>query len=214
MVEEVYASGETVEIAKQKACKLLGADEENVSFEVTQNPSKKVLGVFGGNPAQVRGVLKKSVGAKAEKILKELLFYMGLENLSVEIVSETEDLCEIKVTGDDSIGYIVGKHGETLDSLQYIISLIVNNRCGKNDFCRIRIEAGNYREKRKETLEALANKMAKKAVFTGRTISLNPMKSYERKIIHSAVDKVDGACSWSEGEGAERHIVISPQGTK
>lgn len=210
MVNEVYASEETVALAKQKACGMLGAEEKDVEFEVIQEPSKKLLGVFGGKPAQVRAVLKQSVALKAIKILKEILYYMNLSSLKAEIVSEEDDICNLKVSGDE-VGYIVGKHGETLDALQYIVGLIANDKNKPKDFCRVRIEAGDYREKRKATLEALAHRMAHKALSSGKKLNLEPMRAYERMIIHSAVGEVEGARSWSEGEGAERHIVIAPQ---
>lgn len=210
MVKEVYASEETVALAKQKACSMLGAEEKDVEFEVVQEPSKKLLGVFGGKPAQIRAVLKESVASKAFKILKEILYYMNLSSLEAEIISEEDDICNLKVSGDE-VGYIVGKHGETLDSLQYIVSLIANDKRKSKDFCRVRIEAGDYREKRKATLEALAKRIADKALKTGRKFNLEPMRAYERMVIHTAVSSVDGARSWSEGEGSERHIVIAPE---
>lgn len=208
MVNEVFASEETIALAKQKACDMLGTDESNVVFEVMQQPSKKVLGMFGGKLAQVKATLRESVASKSVKILKEILYYMNLGSLNVEIVSESDDLCELKVTGDD-IGYIVGKHGETLDSLQYIVGLMAN---GKSDrFCKVRIEAGDYREKRKATLEALGKKVAEKAINLRKKCSLEPMRAYERKIIHTSVGEIEGVRSWSEGEGENRHIVIAPK---
>ena len=211
MVNEVYASEETVALAKQKACDMLGADEKDVEFEVIQQPSKKLLGVFGGKPAQVKATLKESIAAKSLKCLKEILYYMNLDSLEANIVSEEDDVCNLKVSGDE-VGYIVGKHGETLDSLQYIVGLMANGKNKAKDFCKVRIEAGDYREKRKQTLEALAERIANRAVKLGKKFNLEPMRSYERKIIHSAVGEIEGARSWSEGEGAERHIVIAPQG--
>lgn len=210
MVNEVYASEETVALAKKKACEMLGAEEKDVEFEIIQQPSKKLLGVFGGKPAQVKAVLKESIASKSLKFLKEILYYMNLSSLDVDIVSEEEDVCNLKVTGDE-VGYIVGKHGETLDSLQYIVGLMANGKNKTKDFCRVRIEAGDYREKRKATLEALAERIANRAVKLGKKFNLEPMRSYERKIIHSAVGEIDGARSWSEGEGADRHIVIAPE---
>lgn len=210
MVKEVYASEETVALAKRKACNMLGAEEKDVEFEVVQEPSKKLLGVFGGKPAQVRAVLRESVASKALKTLKEILYYMNLSSLETEIISEKDDICNLKISGDE-VGYVVGKHGETLDALQYIVGLIANDKKSSKDFCRVRIEAGDYREKRKATLEALAQRMAHKALSSGKKFNLEPMRAYERKIIHSAVGEIEGARSWSEGEGRDRHIVIAPQ---
>ena len=210
MIKEVYASEETVALAKQKACEMLGAEENSVEFEIIQQPSKKLLGVFGGKPAQVKAVLKESVASKAIKILREILDYMNLSSLKTEIISEEDDVCNLKISGEE-VGYVVGKHGETLDALQYIVGLIANDKNKPKDFCRVRIEAGDYREKRKATLEALAQRMAHKALSLGKKFNLEPMRAYERKIIHSAVGEIEGARSWSEGEGRDRHIVIAPQ---
>ena len=210
MVNEVFASEETVALAKQKACDMLGVSEDQVDFEVLQHPSKKVLGMFGGKMAQVKAVLKKSVAQKAINYLKEILFYMGFPGLSIDTLSENSEECIIKIDGD-GLGYIVGKHGETLDSLQYLVSIVANEKNKGKEFCKIRLEAGNYREKRKKVLENLGRHLATKAVTLKKRVNLEPMKAYERKIIHTSVDEVEGACSWSEGEGEHRHVVVAPK---
>ena len=210
MVNEVFASEETVALAKQKACDMLGVSEEQVEFEILQHPSKKVLGMFGGKTAQVKAILKKTIAQKAVKYLKEILFYMGFPNLSVDVLNESPEECEIKIDGE-GLGYVVGKHGETLDSLQYLISIVANDKNKGKNFCKIRLEAGNYREKRRKVLENLGKHLASKAVKFKKRVNLEPMKAYERKIIHTSVDQVDGACSWSEGEGERRHVVVAPK---
>lgn len=206
MINEVYASEETVALAKEKACGMLGVTEDKVEFEVLQFPSKKVLGMFGGKLAQVRAVLKQSVSEKAIKFLKEMFFYMGMEKLEVKLEKEEADSCYIKITGDD-VKYILGKHGDILDSIQYITGLVSNEK--NKDFCKVRLEAGNYREKRMQTLEKLGRHIAEKVLKTGKRFSLEPMRSYERKIIHDSVGQVEGVKSWSEGEGEGRHVVVS-----
>lgn len=210
MINEVFASDETVALAKEKACKMLGVSEDKVEFEVRRMPSKKVFGMFGGKSAQVRAILKKSIAQKAVDYLKEIFYYMGLETLSLEIVSATPECCEIRATGDD-VRYIVGKHGETLDALQYVVGLAVNDKQKNSGFCKIRLEAGDYRAKRKKTLETLGKHMAEKVLKTNKKLSLEPMRAYERKIIHTAVGEIFGVCSRSEGEGEQRHIVIVPK---
>lgn len=210
MVNEVFASEETVALAKQKACDMLGVSEDQVEFEILQYPSKKVLGMFGGKTAQVKAILKKSVAQKAINYLKEILFYMGFPELNVDILNETPEECSIKIDGD-GLGYIVGKHGETLDSLQYLISIVANEKNKGKNFCKIRLEAGNYREKRRKVLENLGKHLADKAINFKKRVDLEPMKAYERKIIHTSVDKIEGACSWSEGEGERRHVVVAPK---
>ena len=116
---------------------------------------------------------------------------------------------ELVLTGEN-IGFIIGHRGETLDSLQYLASLVANHV--DESYYRITLDVGNYREKRKETLENLGRKMAARAVKTGRNASLEPMNPYERRIIHTAVQEVEGAKSWSEGEDLARHVVIGPEG--
>ena len=113
------------------------------------------------------------------------------------------------VSGGD-MGYMIGHRGETLDALQYLSGLIANQL--EDSYYRITIDIGNYREKRRETLTVLGTKMANKAVKTGRNYALEPMNPYERRIIHAAVQGVEGAKSWSEGEDLNRHIIIGPEG--
>lgn len=216
MVNEVFALDETVALAKQKACEMLGAEEKYVDFEVIQQPSKKVFGMFGGKLAQVKATLKKSPSLKALEYIKEVLFYMGFENISVKITAEEPDFCEIKIDSDnqDDIKLIIGKYGSTLEALQYLTSLVANEKNEKDEFYKIRLEAGNYKEKRKEILTDLAKRIAEKASNTHRIINLEPMKSYERKIIHTAIGEIEGVKSWSTGEREKRHIVIAPDEDK
>ena len=113
----------------------------------------------------------------------------------------------INIDGDN-VGFIIGHRGETLDALQYLAGLVANHV--DEEYYRISINIGNYREKREKTLEILGRKLAFKAVKTGAKTSLEPMNPYERRIIHTAVQKVRGAASWSEGENMQRHVVIGP----
>ena len=216
MVNEVFALDETVALAKQKACEMLGAEEKYVDFEVIQQPSKKVFGMFGGKLAQVKATLKKSPSLKALEYIKEVLFYMGFENISAKITVEESDFCEIKIDSDnqDDIKLIIGKYGSPLEALQYLTSLVANEKREKDEFYKIRLEAGNYKEKRKEVLTDLAKRIAEKASATHRIINLEPMKSYERKIIHTAIGEIEGVKSWSTGEREKRHIVIAPDENK
>ncbi len=207
MIKEVFASEETVALAKEKACNMLGVTEDKVDFEILQFPSKKVLGMFGGKLAQVRAVIKQSAAEKATEFLKEIFFYMGMEKLSVTVEKEESDCCYLKITGDD-VKYIVGTHGDILDSIQYITGLVSNGKKNK-DFCKIRLEAGDYREKRYKTLDRLGKRIAKQVLNTGENFSFEPMRSYERKIIHDSVGKIEGVKSWSEGVGDHRFVVVS-----
>ncbi len=221
MIREAIAKGETVEIAFANACRELGVETTEAEFEILELPQKKTFGLFGGAPARVRAYIEEPdpVPEKPEKeerdpaqeaaaYLKSVLSEMGLPEATVE-VHPVEAGAELVLGGDD-IGFIIGHRGETLDALQYLASLVANHVDGS--YFRITLDVGNYREKRKETLESLGKKMAARAVKTGRNSSLEPMNPYERRIIHTAVQTVAGAKSWSEGVDQGRHVVIGPEG--
>ena len=136
--------------------------------------------------------------------LKKILKGLGADNLEVT-VKEKEDGAELTLTGEDA-HMVIGHHGETLSALTYLVGLVANHV--QDGYYRITINTGNYREKREQTLQRLAKRMAEKALATGRKQSLEPMNPYERRIIHTAVQEVEGAISWSEGEDMNRHVVI------
>ncbi len=207
MIKEAIATGDTVELAKEAACRELGVESYDVEFEILEMPTKKTFGLFGGSPAKVRVFIKSSPADAAAAYLKTILSHMGL--LAVDInIKEEENGALLSLSGED-IGFIIGHRGETLDALQYLTGLVANHI--DNSYYRITIDIGNYREKRKETLEILGKKIAVKAVKAGRNSSLEPMNPYERRIIHTAVQSVEGAKSWSEGEEINRHVVIGPE---
>ena len=206
MIKEAIATGDTVEAAKEAACRELGVESYEAEFEVLELPVKKTFGLFGGSPAKVRAFVKTKPAQVAAEYLREILKYMGVGNVEFSIAEE-ENGAVITITGDD-IGFIIGHRGETLDALQYLSGLVSNHV--ENSYYRITLDIGNYREKRRDTLETLGKKMAAKAVRTGRNVSLEPMNPYERRIIHTAVQEVEGAKSWSEGEDTGRHVVIGP----
>ncbi len=147
-----------------------------------------------------------SPAEEAKKYVEKVLMAMGLEGITVD-VTEGEGSAEIMLSGEQ-IGAVIGRRGETLDALQYLAGLVANHV--GNSYYRITINTGNYREKREKTLEILGRKLAFKVLKTGRNVSLEPMNPYERRIIHTAVHKVNGAISWSEGEVTNRHVVIGP----
>lgn len=228
MFREAIAKGDTVEQAFANACRELGVDTTDAEFEILEMPQKKTFGLFGGAPARVRAYIEEpdpvvepepqpqaaqpetagDPAQKAAEYLKNVLREMGLADASVDIQKE-EAGAALTLSGDD-IGFIIGHRGETLDALQYLSSLVANHV--DESYYRVTLDVGNYREKRKETLENLGKKMAARAVKTGRNASLEPMNPYERRIIHTAVQTVEGAKSWSEGEDLARHVVIGPEG--
>ena len=227
MIKEAICEGSDVTVALEKAKAELGlADGDDYEFEIIQTEEKKKFGLFGGRPAKVRvyvevpdpvvetpaPVASASVAddnpadERAAQFLRNVLDKMTLESVQIEKKTE-ENAVEFNLSGDE-VGFVIGRRGETLDALQYLTSLVANH--GENPYIKVTVNTGNYREKREKTLEILGRKLAFKAIKTGRKTSLEPMNPYERRIIHTAVQKVNGAISWSEGENAARHVVIGP----
>ena len=210
MIKEAIKEAETIEEAKALALAELGVNEDKAQFEVLVQPEKKKFGLFGGSLAKVRVFYEETPTDIAKAYLSDVLTKLGVTNVVIE-ATETEDGAEFDVNGDD-IGFIIGHRGETLDALQYLTGLVVNHI--HDEYFRVIINIGNYREKREKTLEVLGRKLAFRACKTGEKVSLEPMNPYERRIIHTAVQKVRGATSWSEGENLQRHVVIGPDRKK
>ena len=210
MLKEVIGVGDTELEALNDAKKQLGLDEtDDVEFELIQRAEKKMFGLFGGAPAKVRIIIKDTPEEKAEKFLREVLDKMQLSSVEVEKKSE-EGAVEFNLSGED-VGFVIGRRGETLDALQYLTSLVANH--SEDPYIKVTVNTGNYREKREKTLESLGRKLAFKAIKTGKKTSLEPMNPYERRIIHTSVQKVNVAISWSYGERAARHVDSSPHPT-
>lgn len=147
--------------------------------------------------------------AVAKTYIESIFAELELKDISI-VFSEAENkTVQIHLDGGD-IGTVIGKRGETLDAIQYLVCLAANRLGG--DYIRFTINAGNYREKREETLRALAQRMAKKVLKTGRPAALEPMNPYERRIIHAVVTDIEGVYSKSSGEEPNRRIVIKPAG--
>lgn len=262
MIKEAIGTGNTVDEAKAAAMLELGvSDFDDFNVEVLQTPTKKILGLFGGNPAKVKVSIevadpkpekkqnknnnnnkkndkkpvKKVENKKEEKkekvaeppkaqepelplnetnlyketadYIKAIVMGLGMTECEIKEMSNEEEIYFELDCGDD-YGIIIGKRGETLDAIQYLARMMANK--GNQSYKRVAINVGNYRAKREETLKILARKTAQKAVRQGRNISLEPMNPYERRIIHTAVQDVEGATSHSVGSDLDRRVVISP----
>ena len=207
MIKEAICEGSDVQDALKKAKAQLGLDETaEYEFEIIQTEEKKKFGHLGGRPAKVRVFIKDTPDERAEKFLRDVLDKMTLQSVEIE-KSTDENAVEFNLSGEE-VGFVIGRRGETLDALQYLTSLVANH--DEDPYIKVTVNTGNYREKREKTLEILGRKLAFKAIKTGKKTSLEPMNPYERRIIHTAVQKVNGAISWSEGENAARHVVIGP----
>jgi spoIIIJ-associated protein len=212
MIREAICIGATEEEALANACKELGFDgfdADKMDFEIIERQAKKVLGLFGGRPAKVKVIVKMTASQAAEDYIRSIIRCMELEDIRVS-TSVEDNVITLDIEGED-VGFIIGRRGETLDALQYLACLAANRIDAS--YKRVVINTGDYREKREKTLESLGRRLAVKAAKTGRKSSLEPMNPYERRIIHTAVQKVNGATSWSEGENMNRHVVIGPDGT-
>lgn len=162
-----------------------------------------------GEPVDAACIDKSSPAGKAVEYIKAVLAAVGCNNADIKVASR-ENASLILLNGDD-LSIIIGRRGETLDSLQYLTSLAANNGGGHY---KISINIGDYRERREETLIKLANRISAQVLKTGKNRTLEPMNPYERRIIHTAVQSIEGVVSNSFGEGAGRRIVISPEGAQ
>ncbi len=143
---------------------------------------------------------------KAEKYIRSILEGMGVESADVS-VSEDDEGVVVQLDCGNDYGYIIGRRGETLDAIQYLTRLVINK--GNDGYKRVSINAGNYREKREETLRELAKKNASRVKKYGRNVTLDPMNPYERRIIHTTVQEIEGVDSHSVGSESERRVVIT-----
>lgn len=207
MVKEAICTGATIEEAKERAIAELAAPEDvEVKIEVLEMPVKKTFGLFGGSPAKVRVSYEESPAGKAIGYLKRVLEGMGIPDVTVKEVLD-EDHYRLDLECGENHGAIIGRRGETLDALQYLTSLVANR--GAEEYVRISLNVGDYREKRDETLRGLARKNANQVLKYGRSVTLEPMNPYERRVIHTAVQEIEGVRSHSVGSDSERRVVIS-----
>ena len=207
MSKEIIKEAASIEEAKAQIIAELGVAEDAIDFEIVQEAGKKVLGLFGGDPAIVKGTLKsQSAPEAAEAYLRKVLAGLGVEDFTIS-VTEQDNGCVISLDGEN-LGFIIGRRGETLDALQYLTGLVANR--ADNAYYRVTLDIGNYRDKREQALVALARRLGGQTARTGRRNSLEPMNPYERRIIHTTVQQMEGVISWSVGSDDRRHVIIGP----
>ncbi|MDD3173047.1 MAG: protein jag [Herbinix sp.] len=198
-------TGKTVDEALTNAMLELSTTIDNIEYEVIEKETSGFLGMFG-KPAKIRVKLKMSIEYMAKKFLDDVFHAMGI-NATCEVKMDQENsTIEINVDGDE-MGVLIGKRGQTLDSLQYLISLVVNKN--SENYIKVKLDTENYRARRKETLENLAKNIAFKVKRTRKPVSLEPMNPYERRIIHSALQNDKFVETYSEGEEPYRKVVIN-----
>ena len=208
MIREVIVFGKTVEEAIENGLKELGVTADKAEYEVIENAKKGFLG-FGETPAKVRVFYNTNNGMKAVDFVKTLVKNMGLD---VEVKAESINDKDTKITlVGESAGMLIGHHGETLDALQYLANLTANNGDDRDDYSKISVDIENYRAKREETLRTLARRMAARVRKNNRSMTLEPMNPYERRVIHSEVQNIEGVSTYSIGSDDNRKIVICPE---
>ena len=236
MIRTQEATGKTVDEARAKACALLGvqADDLNVSYEVLEMPQKTGFLGLKTTPAKVRVSVEEpdapaapveeaaAPAAEGEEpevpinieenakvkaavdYLKEVIALMGVENVTFSAVQKGEATI-IRLDGE-KLGALIGRRGETMESLSYLASLVANRLEG--DYIKLGLDVAGYRDKRENDLTVLAQRIGNKVRKTGRSFAMEPMNPYERRIIHSAIGKMEGVRSESKGEGRDRRVVI------
>ncbi len=207
-MEYIEVSAKTVSEAITEACRKLGVTSDRLDYQVIEEGSNGFLGI-GSKPAVIKAAVKVeeiSVEDSAKNFLNDVFAAMDMSVVINVKYDENEKEMDIDLSGDD-MGVLIGKRGQTLDSLQYLVSLVVNKE--SQDYIRVKVDTENYRERRKETLENLAKNIAYKVKRTRRTVALEPMNPYERRIIHSALQNDKYVTTHSEGEEPFRKVVIS-----
>lgn len=204
-MKTIEMTGKNVEEALELALKELKLTKDEVDVEILDEGSKGLFNLIGAKPAKVRITKKPSVSDDAKEFLNNVLSSMGIK--ADIIVEEKKDVLNITLSGP-KMGVVIGYRGETLDSLQYLVSLVVNKN-HDNPYKRVVLDAENYRQKREETLVRVAQKTAYKVRKSGRPYKLEPMNPYERRVIHSALQEYTDINTYSEGEDPFRRIVIS-----
>ncbi|KEK25656.1 RNA-binding cell elongation regulator Jag/EloR [Bacillus gaemokensis] len=200
----ITAKGQTVELAVQDALRQLNVSKDQVDVNIIDEGKRGFLGLFGNRPATVEIVLKKDPIHEAEQYLQNVVQSMGMDVMITKVVKGRE--VEFTISGKN-VGVLIGKRGHTLNSLQYLTKLVANR--STKQYIGITIDAENYRSKRKDTLESLSYRLAKQVVSTKKNVVLEPMPSFERKIIHQALSNHPNIVTTSEGKEPHRHVVIS-----
>ena len=204
-MEKIEVTGKTVEDAITNALVQLETTSDKIEYEVVEKGSSGILGIFNSKPAKILAWKKETMEDSVREFMNDVFNAMGL-TVTIEMsVNDEEDTIDINLVGDD-MGVLIGKRGQTLDSLQYLISLVANKNSDK--YYRVKLDTENYRERRKDTLESLAKNTAYKVKRTRKPFSLEPMNPYERRIIHSVLQNDKYVSTKSEGEEPFRHVVI------
>ena len=203
-MKAIEIMGKTVEDAINNALTELKVTRDKVEVETIDEGSKGFLNIIGVKPAKVKVTVKRDSLYQAKTFLSEVLNSMSMK-AEINLKEENNEI-KIDLVGPN-MGLLIGYRGETLDSLQYLVSLVINKNHDE-EYKRVILDTENYRAKREETLKRLASKIAYKVRVSGRVLKLEPMNPYERRIIHSALQNDSYIYTFSEGEEPYRRVVV------
>ena len=205
-MEYIEVSAKNIDDAITEACQQLGATSDQIEYEVIDKRSTGFLGI-GSKNAVIKARKKEgSVEDNVKEFLNSVFAAMNMEVELIVKIDDAEKVIDVELKGDD-MGVLIGKRGQTLDSLQYLTNLAINKK--SEDYYKVKIDTEDYRKRRKETLENLAKNIAYKVKRTKRSVSLEPMNPFERRIIHSALQNDKYVTTHSEGEEPYRHVVVT-----
>lgn len=205
-MEYIEVSAKTVEDALTDASVQLGITSDQLEYEIVEKGSNGFLGLIGSKNATIRVKVKYSVEDEVKEFLTSVFNAMKMQ-VEIEInKNEDERFLDVELKGDD-MGVLIGKRGQTLDSLQYLTSLAINKH--SDVYYKVKIDTEDYRKRRRDTLENLARNIAYKVKRTKRPVSLEPMNPFERRVIHSALQNDRYVTTHSEGEEPYRHVVVT-----
>ena len=204
-MEFIEISAKNVDDAITQATVQLGINSDQLEYEVLDKGSTGFLGI-GSKNAVIKARKKFSIDENVVEFLSSIFDAMKMEVEILVAVNEEEHIIEVELKGDD-MGILIGKRGQTLDSLQYLTNLAINKH--SDEYYKVKIDTEDYRKRRKETLENLAKNIAYKVKRTKRPVSLEPMNPFERRIIHSALQNDRYVTTHSEGDEPYRHVVVT-----
>ena len=205
-MEYIEVSAKNIDDAITEACQQLGATSDQIEYEVIDKGSTGFLGIGSKNAVIKARKKEDSVEDNVKEFLNSVFAAMNMEVELIVKIDDAEKVIDVELKGDD-MGVLIGKRGQTLDSLQYLTNLAINKK--SEDYYKVKIDTEDYRKRRKETLENLAKNIAYKVKRTKRSVSLEPMNPFERRIIHSALQNDKYVTTHSEGEEPYRHVVVT-----
>lgn len=204
-MKQVTASGQTMDDAIESALQQLNATRDQVEIDIIDEGKKGMFGIFGAKRSIVKVTIKQDPVEQAEKYLAEILQAFS-DDLSINVTREDNNLT-FNLSGE-KIAMVIGKRGQTLNAIQHLVQVMFNRQ--SSEFYRIVVDAEGYRSRRAETLKQLANRLADKAIKIRKNVTLEPMPSYERKIIHSVLQDNPRVETHSDGSDPNRFVIIKP----